>query len=79
MTRDDALKVSDALAAARIHHVISVRCQPGFTPPARYGVAVTPALSFAASEIRDLQAIAAANGRGICFIGGSFEFTEEER
>lgn len=76
MSRDEARKVSDALCAARIGHVLVV----GFHGPLdQWIVTLHPSLSFAPESIEAAQAVAIAVGRRLAFIGGHFEFVAAAR
>lgn len=76
MTRNRALEISDALAAAGHSHTIVVGVTDAYQPRERYTVNVTPTLVYTATDITALQRLADALRCGIGFCAGSFIFTD---
>lgn len=79
MTRDEALTLSDALAALGQSHLIAVGVSDKRVQRESYSVNVTPVLSFSPTDISALQRLADAHGYGVAYISGSFTFTKAER
>lgn len=75
MTRDEALKVSDALADLGQSHSIVIGVHDGYNPRENYTVNVTPALAFSPTDISALQRLGDKLGFGIAYVAGSFTFT----
>ena len=77
MIRDEALRISDALAELGQSHTIVVGVRDGYLPREQYSVNVTPGLTYSPTDISALQRLADHLGFGIAYINGSFTFASE--
>lgn len=75
MTREEALRISDALVEQGKTHTITVGVHDGYHPRERYSVDITPVLTFSPTDITALQRLADALGYHIAYCNGSFTFT----
>jgi hypothetical protein len=75
VSRDQAMKISDALVQLGQTHSIVVGVRDGMNPREHYTVNVTPVLAFSPTDISALQRLGDQLGYAVAYIGGAFTFT----